>query len=150
MIGSVYFAGFALSVGIVAPLSDKYGRKWIFVCCLLIQTICYYQIIVTKQVKEVIICNFIIGICSGGFMIMIAYMNEFLPYGLQNLFCTILNAADASILIIQTIYYRNERHWLEIHLVYFFLSCFLIIVIMTFPESPKFNYTKKRYDLVRK
>ena len=78
-IGSVYFAGFAISAGIVPPISDKLGRKWIFITSLTIQTICYWHIIQTKEVKDVIICNFIIGLCSGGFMAMVAYMNEFLP-----------------------------------------------------------------------
>ena len=82
-------------------------------------------------------------------MAMVAYMYEFLPGSLQDIMCTVLNMSDACVLILQTIFYRKYQNWLPIHNFYFLLSCSLIIVIMTFPESPKFNYVKKRYGAVR-
>ena len=65
------------------------------------------------------------------------------------MFCTILNASDGSVMLVQTLYYQRYHRWLELHLTYFFMSCFFILVIMTFPESPKFKYVKKHYDEVR-
>lgn len=81
---------------------------------------------------------------------MVAYMNEFLPGSMQDVFCTVLNMADACVLILQTFYYKNYSYWLPLHKFYFFVSCGLILIIMTFPESPKFNYVKKRYAAVRR
>lgn len=81
---------------------------------------------------------------------MVAYMNEFLPSSMQDIFCSLLNMADACVLILQTIYYQNFHSWFYLHKFYFFLSCTLILIIVSFPESPKFNYVKKRYDLVRR
>lgn len=78
LIGSAYFAGFALSSGIVPPISDVLGRKWIYITCLSIQTACYALIIFTTDIYCIIYSNFVIGICSGGFMTMIVYLNEFL------------------------------------------------------------------------
>ena len=54
LIGSVYFAGFAVSSGIIPPMSDKLGRKWIYIISLTIQTICYSVIIETKSIWRVI------------------------------------------------------------------------------------------------
>ena len=78
LIGSVYFAGFAISSGIVPPISDILGRKWIFIACLTVQTACYSVIIMTTDIHHIIYSNFVIGLCSGGFMTMIVYLNEFL------------------------------------------------------------------------
>ena len=36
MIGSMYFVGFAISSGIIPPLSDKIGRKSIFMVSLIL------------------------------------------------------------------------------------------------------------------
>lgn len=136
----MYFAGFAISSGIIPPISDKVGRKWIFIVSLTVQTICYAVVVFTINIRYVVYSNFIIGLCSGGFMTMIAYLNEFLLSEMQNVMCTILNGSDASVLIVQSLYYDQYSNWAPLHMFGLIFSTCMIFVVMLIPESPKFNY----------
>ena len=92
MIGSIYFLGFAISSALITPISDKFGRKWNFYACLMLQTICYTLLFSSKSLKLTTGIYFVIGLCSGGFTsVGTIYMNEFIPLKYQSLVITLLS-----------------------------------------------------------
>ena len=50
LLGSAYFLGFAISSGITPNLADKYGRKKPYQGSLIVQTMAYFVIIMSKNV----------------------------------------------------------------------------------------------------
>ena len=98
--GSIYFAGFAISSAIVPPMADKFGRKWTYFASLAVQTSAYIVIFFSKSIYLSIVFYFIVGLCAGGRVaIGTTYMNEFIPSNRQNLCTTLLNCHDSSIMI---------------------------------------------------
>lgn len=107
-------------------------------------------IILCKDVSEMILLYFGVGLCSGGFMTMATYLCEFFPEYYQNLMCTLLNSCDASVMILHSLYYRYvNKSWLPLHWFGFFASIFLILATSILPESPKYLYAKKQYSKAR-
>ena len=93
MIGSFYFLGFAISSAIIPPISDKFGRKWNFYACLMLQTICYTLLFYSKSLKLTTGIYLVIGSTHGSFTsVATNYMNEFLPFEYQSLVITLMNA----------------------------------------------------------
>lgn len=151
MPGSLFFLGFAISSAIVPPLGDKYGRKWTFILSMLVQTICYFVVFFSKNIYLTIVFYFIVGLCSGGVVVVSTiYMNEFMPVKAQTFVTTALNCMDASIMITQSIYYSFNRDWYPLHVFGLIYQCIMLLAALVIPESPKFMYTNKRFENSKK
>ena len=99
--GSIYFVGFATSAGIVSPMADTYGRKSIVFMSMLIHLVGYTAIILSKNIYVVLFCYLILGLCAGGrICVGSLYFNEFFPTRHQNIFTSLYNAADGSVMLI--------------------------------------------------
>jgi len=80
---------------------------------------------------------------------MVAFMCEYFPEYYQNFICTVLNACDASVMIFQSLYFKNNPDWLPLHVFGLYLSFVIIIAGLFIPESPKFLYAKKQFNKSR-
>ena len=150
MIGSLFFFGLAISSALIPPISDKYGRKWNFYICFVIQTVCYILLFQSKSFNFTKLLYFIIGICAGSFIsVCPTYMNEFLPTQNQNLITSLLNSADALIIVIHAIYYQINNDWIPIHAFGVISSFVLLWELLSIPESPKYLYAKKDFHGAR-
>lgn len=149
-IGSLYFLGLAISSALVPPISDKYGRKWNFYICLLVQTVLYVMLFFSRNLYWTMKLYFMIGLCSGSFIsVSTTYMNEFLPSASQNLITSLLNATDALIVLLHAFYYSVNKNWVPIHIFGVFMSVVMLLALLKIPESPKYLYAKKEFDLAR-
>jgi hypothetical protein len=92
----------------------------------------------------------LVGLAAGGRVaIGCNYLSDFVPESYQNFAMTATNVADALIIIIHTIYYSFVRNWANLHIYGFIASVLIIDMVSILPESPKFLYTKGRYDEAR-
>ena len=79
-IASAYFLAFAISSGITPSLADKFGRKIPYLASLIVQTIAYLFIILSKDINQVIGLYFVVGLAAGGRVsVGVNYYAEFLP-----------------------------------------------------------------------
>jgi len=100
-LGGAWFAGFAVSAGVVPRLSDIFGRKIPFFLCILVQTLAYAAIFRCNEVYGAILCYGIVGLCAGGRVsIGTQYLNELVPSAQATLVTTLWNAADAAVMIV--------------------------------------------------
>jgi len=65
-IGSSYFAGWALVCLIIPVLSDRIGRKWIFVICTLFTGLAMFIILLSKRIWLTTLMMFSSGALNGG------------------------------------------------------------------------------------
>lgn len=144
---TLYFVGFAISCGIIPPLADAYGRKWTYLLSLIAQTAFAFVIFFSKSLNVTIPIFFFFGVCSGGTVAVgTTYLNEFLPEEKQNLVTTLLNAADASVMITQCIYYIFSRNSGPLFIFGLFYQCSMVLMVAVIPESPKYLYAKKEFS----
>ena len=150
LIGSMYFAGFAISCLIVPPLSDKHGRKKPYVLSLTVQLLAYILIFFSKNIWITILGYLIVGLCAGGRVATgTAYENEYVPYKYQALVIGVIGVGDASTMLFQAIYYWFLPNWLYLHIFGICASFVLILFILTIPESPKYLYANSRFNETR-
>ena len=99
-IASAYFLAFAISSGITPSLADKFGRKIPYVASLVLQTVAYLFIIISKDINAVIGFYFIVGLAAGGRVsVGVNYYAEFLPQKYQDYSGAFVNCGDATIMI---------------------------------------------------
>ena len=104
----------------------------------------------SKNVYLTNVCYLFVGLSAGGRVgVGTNYLNEFLPYDWQNTVTSLLNVADAAVLITQSIYYYFFQHWKYLHIAQFIMAILIIMIVATIPESPKYLYANKRFDDAR-
>ena len=149
-LGSSYFLGFAISSGITPSLADKHGRKIPYLASLMVQTLAYFFIIVSKDINAVIGYYFVVGLAAGGRVgVGLNYLAEFIPQKHQGSLCSIVNCGDACVMIFQSVYYYFCKNWLYLHLFNLTSACLIILLVMVLPESPKYYYANKNYFKAR-
>ena len=100
-LGGAYFAGFAVSAGVVSRISDIFGRKIPFFLCILVQTIAYSQIFNCSTINRAIVCYGFVGLCAGGrISIGTTYLCEIVPSSYSPLVMTLWNVADTCVMIV--------------------------------------------------
>jgi MFS family permease len=75
----LYFGGYSVSILPVPWLADIFGRKKVFLNCMIIQTLCYATLIISNSLNLSYIAMFIAGLAtSGRNFVGYPYMCEFL------------------------------------------------------------------------
>ena len=80
-LGACFFIGVicASSIVPVGFLSDKYGRKWVFVGTMFSEIISCYTLLTAKSLDMLYVGMFIMGLGHPGrFIVSLAYSDEFL------------------------------------------------------------------------
>lgn len=117
---------------------------------LMLQTLAYLFIIISKDLNAVIGFYFVVGLAAGGRVgVGLNYLAEFIPQKHQGSLCSIVNCGDACIMIFQSIYYYFCKNWLYLHVFNLVSACLIILLVMILPESPKYYYANKNYDKAR-
>ena len=99
MFGSYYFAGWALMVLIVPPLSDRYGRRKISLVSMVIQTMMTSCLLLSRQYWITCLCIFILGLnAPGRANVGFIYMTEFFSKHGKGITGTVSGIFECSIL----------------------------------------------------
>jgi MFS family permease len=73
--------GFALSCCIIPRIADKIGRRGLHHGSMLAQLVIYAAIIYSRDIKQMQVLYFLIGLSSGGRSgVGISYYSEFIPF----------------------------------------------------------------------
>lgn len=62
---------------------------------------------------------------------------------------TLINVADASTMILQSLYFKFFKNWIYLHMLQLFFSIVMIMCISRIPESPKYLYAKGQFNKTR-
>ena len=152
LIGSCFFAGWALSAIFIPRMADIYGRKKIFLFSMALQLCTFLALYFSRDLNLTTVLMFIFGIaavgrCSIGFL----YLMELLPTSRQVFVGTILHVNNASVGVIGCLYFwKVSKNWLWLEI---FAGCLDLVAmvgtLIMIPESPKYLIGKKRYDEAR-
>lgn len=91
-----------------------------------------------------------LGVCAGGTIpLCLTWVNEFMPVKDQITVTTLVSSFDASVMIIQSLYYAVHKECIPMHAFSILFSICIFIAVSFIPESPKWYYAVKRYDEAR-
>lgn len=152
MIGSAQFVGWMAASMFLPRIGDLYGRKKPFIMSVLIAAVLYWAIIFTTDLHHMIGLFFLTGLTQAGkFSMAHVYIQELMPVRQRTSAGTIIQFFDASSLILIALYNRYvSNEWLPFQALGAMITtiCFFALVIV--PESPKWLYSKGRYNEARK
>ena len=152
LIGQMYFMGLILGLPFLTTFSDKYGRKPIFLFTIFTNLICQYTIFLTSNFTLTLFCLFVEGILwSGQNVVGMQYLDEILPTRYKEDIFTIMFILGSAISLLIPVNY------LIVSSSFVGLSMFGLITITIaclgvpwyIPESPKWLYSKNRFDEAR-
>lgn len=139
LLGSMYFAGWALTILIIPYLADKYGRKWFFTVSAMVTAAVMVVLYVSRSLGLSISMMFVAGMAnSGRLMVGFVYANEFLVPKWQIIFGTAFHCIDNSTSVISTAYFDFiDKHYLYLSVFGFAATCFCCVMMVVYmPESP--------------
>lgn len=56
---------------------------------------------------------------------------------------------DSSVMLFQSLVYAISKDWYTVHVIGYAGGMLLVISVHYLPESPKFHYARKEFDLAR-
>lgn len=78
LLGTTYFIGVIVTLAFVPVIGDRCGRKWVFVSALLVSAAAQLWLMITTDLTEAYICQFLIGATFAGRIIVgLSYVLEF-------------------------------------------------------------------------
>lgn len=132
-------------------LADLYGRKWVFIICLLLQgaffaVATFWHNLMVLYVFAFLIGPMYIGRLASGFLLLM----ELVPKNNAPKVGATLMVCQGSILIYWSIYFKyinqNSTYFLAFGVVLNFVTAFLCFLI---PESPRYLYGIDKFDECR-
>lgn len=153
----LFYVGYTLGNIIMNPLSDKFGRKSIFLLCIFMNmSMVFIQILIPEgpthqnMVPIVYATMFINGFFTAArFAVGFTYFAELIPSKYIDIVTSLTNCNEAMTYIFLTIYYwkvsdSDEWRW-SVSPCLISGGISFIIIFLWFPESPKWKYGQRKY-----
>ena len=148
-----YYIGFAIGAVVFPSLSDRYGRKKIYLPALTVNLFCLIGMLVMPyhKIGSLYFCMVIqlfIGLSTGARVpTQFCYFCELTPKKYHAYLSSVWNISEGIVLIYITIYYAyiNKDWWYTVAFAALGNIVTLILLFVFVPESPKFLYDKKRF-----
>lgn len=152
--GACFFAGVisASSLLPVGYLADLYGRKWVLVGTMISEIISCYILLVATTLNGLYIGLYVMGLGHPGrFVVAINYVDEFFTARQKNFLLPFNQFLQGAMLVFCAFYFQNMSRsveWLQWGNLAFIIGATAIIVVV-FPESPKYLYSNGKYHEAR-
>ncbi|TNV80154.1 hypothetical protein FGO68_gene7510 [Halteria grandinella] len=151
-IGSSHFLGWMLGSLLVTRIGDIYGRKLPFISAQLLGSAMQLSLLFTTDIHIMIGLFFFTGMAaSGRFTLAHVYLQELMPIKYRSHAGTMVQFIDSMLVVVVSLYHRFiTKEWYPLQI---FAACSMVIsfgATMVIPESPKYLYSKGRYDEARK
>ena len=151
--GIMFWTGFFLGSLVLPSLSDKRGRKNLFLICITVNLVCAVTMLVLPSsdyntspglVHFMISIQFVLGFLSAGRVsIGFSYFVELAPKENMALMSSVWNVMEGAIYMWCTIFYRwinkNWHYTIGLSAVQNFIV--IVIIYKYLPESPKWFYS---------
>mmetsp|Transcript_5722 Transcript_5722/g.9088 ORF Transcript_5722/g.9088 Transcript_5722/m.9088 type:complete len:254 (-) Transcript_5722:620-1381(-) len=150
-IGACFFIGILVASTIipVGYISDKVGRKWVFVATIGVLIIACLGFMTATTLEQLYVSMFLLGLSFPGTLIVgINYALELQIKQWRKVVLPMNNFVQGLSLISTAFYFQfvsKRIYYLELANV-LFLVYLLIQVTTLFPESPKFRYSREEFS----
>ena len=145
--------GMFIGFFVFPPYSDSYGRRPMFIVTMMLSTIAQGVILYTTSIHKLFLFMIILGTTfSGKNIVALNFAIESTPEIYRNFVISLYWGVELSSIILWSFYYqRLDKNWFPLQFVYFIGGVVtLLMAAFIFPESPKFLYSKNRFDEARK
>lgn len=121
LLGSMVFVGWVITLIWVPRLSDKYGRKTIYMIGMWGDCACFIAMFLVTSIDLMICVTFVFGLCTTirvniGFV----YIMEMMPKRNQTFYASAYNCQEGSILFMGTLYFWFvSKDWIYFSLIGF-------------------------------
>ena len=149
MIGSTFFIGVICSIVMIPKLADNYGRVQQIQLAIFLQCITQAGMLWTKSLYQAYFFMFLLGLTfPGKNIIWYNYILEITKDEWRNTLVNVVFLVECSSIVWISLYYQTiSRSWLYLQIYAFVIIILvLMLVLCSFYESPKYLYTKKKFD----
>ena len=152
LISSMYLLGWAVGCLFIPRLGDLLGRKKPMFIIAAISIFVYLGLILSTNMILTMVLFFLLGMSTPGkSTIGYVLLLELIPPGYQTLVSTIIIAADGSIMIFLSLYFRYiTKYWMPFQLFQFGVAVVGFLVGLLAPESPKYLDSIRRFQDAKK
>ena len=149
-LGACFFIGVLVASTIlpVGYLSDIIGRKWLFVVSIVLLQIACLGFIFATSLDQLYVFMFIFGITFPGRIIVgINYTYELVHVNVRQYIQPLGQIVQGITLILTAFYFQViSKSVVHLEIIHFVFTCYLLIQTLYYPESPRFLYSKSRFD----
>lgn len=153
-LGACFFIGVILASSVIpiGLLSDVYGRKKVFLGSMLSEIISCYGLLIATSLDQLYVYMVIMGLGHPGrFIVAVNYADEFLTKNQARYLLPLGQLAQGSMVVFCAFYFQvlsKNVQWVQWgNLTLITLLSFFTLISL--PESPKFLYSKERFDEAR-
>ena len=149
-LGACFFIGVLVASTIipVGYLSDVIGRKWLFVGSIVVLQIACLGFIFATTLDQLYIFMFLIGLSFPGRIIVgINFAYELIHKEMRVYIQPLGQIAQGATLIITAFYFQIiSKSVIQLEIVHFSFTVYLLIQTLFYPESPRFLYSKEKFN----
>lgn len=152
LLGSAFFFGLFLGLPIIPSLGDKYGRKIVYYYTLVITLIAALGLHWSRNFNFTLFCIFVMGVLwNGKNIIGMSYADELLHKDYRKDYITAMFIIGSFVMFTPPLVYVTiSRSWQWQSYIMILMSALALFICPYYiPESPKYLYTKGRYDEAR-
>ena len=148
LLGSCGLWGMLLTLPILPPLADKYGRKKFFIAGRLIESV-LYTVVMTTESWAVMLCVMMgFGLCSTTrITIGLTYLLELFPSKAQTRTVVINFTEATAIYASYTVYmWMFGKNWFDFVMVGYILCLLTVCMSFFIPDSPRLLFSQGRIE----
>uniref|UniRef100_A0AAR2KUG3 Major facilitator superfamily (MFS) profile domain-containing protein n=1 Tax=Pygocentrus nattereri TaxID=42514 RepID=A0AAR2KUG3_PYGNA len=143
--GSLFFAGVLVGNVLFGPLSDKIGRKPVFLMSLFFELLFAYGSALAPNYELFALSRFLVGMMNGGMALVCFILSqEYVGKSYWALTGTLANMTFAVGIALFAVLGYFIRHWRNLAAAANSPGVLLFLLCITLPESPRWLYSRGR------
>ncbi|CDW86321.1 solute carrier family member 5 [Stylonychia lemnae] len=147
LLSSMYYCGYAFGCLFIPRITDKIGRRFPLMLCMIFQFPLYMALLFSKTVElNTALCFFLGVTCVGRYNGCFINISEFVHTNYKNHVSTLLLIQDSITTIFVAAYYEFSKNWLYLQIFGVAISGLSIIGLWFIPETPEYLYSYHKFS----